>query len=51
MNRKKIRGKERKGAAVVEIMVAMVILAVGLLGAAGMTVTAARRAMNMRRKC
>ena len=47
MNRKKIRSSRQKGAAVIEIMVAMVILAVGLLGAAGMTVTAARRATGL----
>ena len=47
MNRKKTQSSNRKGAAVIEIMVAMVILAVGLLGAAGMTVTAARRASGL----
>jgi hypothetical protein len=39
--------RNRKGVAVIEIMVGMVILAVGLLGAAGMTVTAARRASGL----
>jgi hypothetical protein len=37
----------RKGVAVLEIMVGMVILSIGLLGAAGMTVTAARRASGL----
>ena len=37
----------RKGVAVLEIMVGMVILAIGLLGAAGMTVSAARRASGL----
>ncbi len=46
-NRKTIRRRNRKGVAVLEIMVGMVILAVGLLGAAGMTVTAARRASGL----
>ena len=41
--RKNARRSNRKGIAVVEILVAMVILAIGLLGAAGMTVNAARR--------
>ncbi|HEX6316887.1 MAG TPA: hypothetical protein VFZ73_18575 [Gemmatimonadaceae bacterium] len=37
----------RKGAAVLEIMVGMIILSIGLLGAAGMTVTATRRASGL----
>jgi len=47
MNRKKLQSSNHKGAAVIEIMVAMLILAIGLLGAAGMTVTAARRASGL----
>lgn len=47
MNRKTIKRRNRKGVAVLEIMVGMIILAVGLLGAAGMTVTAARRASGL----
>ena len=47
MTRRKIPGSNRKGVAVLEIMVGMVILAIGLLGAAGMTVTAARRASGL----
>ena len=48
MNRKsKPQRRNRKGVAVLEIMVGMVILAIGLLGAAGMTVTAARRASGL----
>lgn len=43
MTRKKVRRSNRKGIAVIEILVSMVILAIGLLGAAGMTVSAARR--------
>lgn len=43
----KIRYSARKGVAVLEIMVGMVILAIGLLGVAGMTVTAARRASGL----
>ena len=43
MTGKKVRRSNRKGIAVIEILVSMVILAVGLLGAAGMTVSAARR--------
>ena len=47
---KKIRvnkKRARKGVAVLEVMVGMVILSIGLLGVAGMTVTAARRATGM----
>ena len=40
MTRKSIKRRNRKGVAVLEIMVGMVILAIGLLGTAGMTVTA-----------
>lgn len=47
MTRKKITRSNRKGVAVLEIMVAMVILAIGLLGAAGMTVAAARRGSGL----
>ena len=47
MLRKQNRKKSRKGFAVVEIMVGMVVLAVGLLGVAGMTVTAARKATGI----
>jgi Tfp pilus assembly protein PilV len=43
MTRKNLKRRNRKGIAVIEILVAMVILAIGLLGAAGMTVSAARR--------
>lgn len=39
--------RNRKGVAVLEIMVGMVILAIGLLGAAGMTVTASRKGTGM----
>jgi hypothetical protein len=47
---KKITGKTRRprrGIAVIEIVVGMMILAVGLLGAAGMTVVATRRASGL----
>ena len=47
MTGKRIRLSARKGVAVLEIMVGMVILAIGLLGVAGMTVTAARRASGL----
>jgi hypothetical protein len=47
MKRKRIPVANRKGVAVLEIMVGMVILSIGLLGAAGMTVTAARRATGL----
>jgi Flp pilus assembly protein TadG len=39
--------QNRRGVAVLEIMVGMVILAIGLLGTAGMTVTAARKATSL----
>ena len=42
-----MRLSNRKGVALVEILVAMVILSIGLLGAAGMTVSAARRSTWM----
>jgi hypothetical protein len=45
--KRKHRRRDRKGVAVLEIMVGMVILAIGLLGAAGMTVSAARRASGL----
>lgn len=45
--RKKDATSNRKGAAVVEIMVGMLILSIGLLGVAGMTGVAARRATGM----
>lgn len=47
MTRKRIRYSNRKGIAVLEIMIGMVIFSIGLLGAAGMTVTAARRASGL----
>lgn len=47
MTGKNIRRSNRKGVAVLEIMVGMVILAIGLLGAAGMTVTASRRGSGL----
>ncbi len=47
MSRRNIRRSNRRGVAVLEIMVGMVILSIGLLGAAGMTVTAARRASGL----
>lgn len=37
----------RKGVAVLEIMVGMIILAIGLLGTAGMTMAATRRASGL----
>ena len=46
MTRRKV-SSNRKGVAVLEIMIGMVILAIGLLGAAGMTVSAARRATGL----
>ena len=45
--RKAARQRNRKGVAVIEIMVGMVILSIGLLGAAGMTVAAARRSSGL----
>ena len=45
--RKNTARSNRKGVAVLEIMVGMVILAIGLLGAAGMTVSAARRGSSL----
>ena len=47
MTRKNLRHSNRKGVAVLEIMIGMVILAIGLLGAAGMTVSAARRGTGL----
>ena len=47
MTRKKVSRSNRKGVAVLEIMIGMVILAIGLLGAAGMTVSAARRGTGL----
>ena len=47
MTRRNLTRSNRKGVAVIEIMVGMVILAIGLLGAAGMTVTAARRGSGL----
>lgn len=48
MKNRRIRTRRnRKGVAVLEIMVGMVVLAVGLLGAAGMTVAATRRASGL----
>src|SRR5688572_20119454 len=46
MSRKK-RMSNRKGVAVIEIMVGMIILAIGLLGTAGMTVVATRKASGL----
>ena len=45
--RNRMTRANRKGVAVLEIMVGMVILSIGLLGAAGMTVSAARRATGL----
>lgn len=47
MTKKQVKSSNRKGVAVLEIMVAMVILSIGLLGAAGMTVAAARRGTGL----
>lgn len=47
MTRKMMKRRNRRGVAVIEIMVAMVIFAIALLGAAGMTVVAARRATGL----
>ena len=47
MSETNIPRSNRKGVAVLEIMVGMVILAIGLLGAAGMTVSAARRGSGL----
>jgi hypothetical protein len=47
MTRRKVSRANRRGVAVLEIMIAMVILAIGLLGAAGMTVSAARRGSGL----
>ena len=47
MTRKKISRSNRKGVAVLEIMIGMIILAIGLLGTAGMTVAAARRGTGL----
>lgn len=47
MTGKQLKSSNRKGVAVLEIMVAMVILSIGLLGAAGMTVSAARKASGL----
>ena len=47
MTTQKPRRRNRKGVAVLEIMVGMMILAIGLLGAAGMTVSAARRGSGL----
>jgi Tfp pilus assembly protein PilV len=44
---RKKKFSNRKGVAVLEIMVGMIILAIGLLGTAGMTVAAARRASGL----
>ena len=50
MNRRTKPRRNRKGVAVLEIMVGMVIFAIGLLGAAGMTVSAARRSSGLATK-
>jgi Tfp pilus assembly protein PilV len=47
MTRKKKIVANRKGVAVLEIMVGMIILSIGLLGTAGMTVVATRRASGL----
>ena len=47
MMRKNVPTANRKGVAVIEIMVGMMVLAIGLLGVAGMTVTATRRASGL----
>ena len=47
MRQKQNRKSNRKGFAVIEMMVGMVVLAIGLLGVAGMTVTAARKATGI----
>jgi prepilin-type N-terminal cleavage/methylation domain-containing protein len=40
-------GTQRRGVALIEIMVAMVVVTIGLLGTAGMTAAAARRASGL----
>ena len=45
--RQEAKRRNRKGVAVLEIMVGMMILAIGLLGTAGMTVAAARRGTGL----
>ena len=47
MKRKTHRTPGRKGVAVLEVMVGIVVLAIGLLGVAGMTVSAARRTTGL----
>ena len=47
MTPRKVSRSNRKGVAVLEIMIGMVILAIGLLGTAGMTVAAARRGTGL----
>jgi hypothetical protein len=47
MTPRKLSRSNRKGVAVLEIMIGMVILAIGLLGTAGMTVVAARRGTGL----
>ena len=47
MTPEKVSRSNRKGIAVLEIMIGMVILAIGLLGTAGMTVAAARRGTGL----
>lgn len=44
---KRARGRCRKGTSVVDVLVGMVVLSVGLLGVAGMTATAARKATTL----
>lgn len=45
--RKRTRSSNRKGVAVLEIMVGLVVLTIGLLGVSSMTVAASRRATGL----
>jgi Tfp pilus assembly protein PilV len=45
--RKKARTSNRRGVAVLEIMVGMVVLSIGLLGVGGMTALASRKASGL----
>ena len=48
MKTRKVRNtRRRRGVAVIEVMVGIVVLSIGLLGVAGMTVTATRRATGL----
>lgn len=42
-----VRGANRRGAALVEVMVAMTVMVLGLTGVAGMTVSAGKRAVTL----